>query len=183
MQNAAQKPPTKIYPVSRALGLRKNMSEPQFTLINPNDPKMQKAYDKTSDTISDFVDAVELGGHELYLAKLRFRDPDLSEETGKDQFLYLWLSEVYWHRDEDMLSGVFFEVPEGLEKWHKVGDRLGFDPEDVFDWMIQHKGRMWGGHTIRVTRENIESHEGKKQYDKYIGVSSYETSLPVGQYT
>ena len=91
------------------------MSDPQFTLIDPDDPKMQKAYDETSETISDFIDAVELGGHELYLAKLRFRDPDLSEKMGKDQFFYLWLSDVNWHSDKNILSGVFIELPDGFE--------------------------------------------------------------------
>jgi len=159
------------------------MSEPQFTLIKNDDPKMQVAFDQTAKTISDFVNAVELGGHEEYMAKLRFRDPDLSNKIGKDQFFYLWLNSVFWHKEKNMLSGVFFELPEGFEKWHEKGSRLGFDPEDVFYWMILHKGKMWGGHTIRVTRENLESEEEKVKYDEYVGINSYEVSLPAGQYT
>lgn len=52
------------------------------------------------------------------LAKLRFRDPDLSGQTGKDEYFYLWLCAVVYHPEEDILSGVLFEVPAGFEKWH-----------------------------------------------------------------
>ena len=97
------------------------------------------------------------------MSKLRFRDPDLSEKEGRDHFFYLWL------------SGVFFEIPSGFEKHYKVGDRLGFDPEDVFDWMIINQdGHMNGGFTIRVTRDSLETDLEKSKYDEYIGIKSYE---------
>jgi hypothetical protein len=63
------------------------------------------------------------------MAKLRFRDPDLSVKEGKDHLFYLWLSDVLFHPNEGLISGVFFEVPAGFEKWHQVGKILGFEPE------------------------------------------------------
>ena len=111
------------------------------------------------------------------MAKLRFRDPDLSDRLGEDRFFFLWLSEVVYHPAERIFSGVFFEVPDGFEKYHPVGQRLGFDPEDVFDWMVNEDGHLRGGFTIRVTRARLADEAEKARYDDYIGVSSYE---PIG---
>ena len=110
----------------------------------------------------------------LYMAKLRFKNPDLSERLGEDRFLFLWLSDVYYHEEEKLLSGVFFEVPEELTRWHQEGKRLGFEPEDVFDWMVIENGHAKGGFTIRATRNRLSSDKEKSDYDEYIGVKSYE---------
>jgi uncharacterized protein YegJ (DUF2314 family) len=64
-------------------------------------------------------------------------------------------------------------VPESFQKWHQVGSRLGFEAEDVFDWMVNEGGHLRGGFTIRVTRSRLSEAE-KANYDKYIGVISYE---------
>ena len=148
--------------------------EPIFRNIHKTDPEFAKAHSLCVETIEQFVEFVKNAEEPFYMAKLRFRDPDLSEE-GHDYLFYLWLSEVVYHSEENILSGVFFEVPEGFEKYHHVGKRLGFDPEDVFDWMvIDSSGNMRGGFTIRVTRSRLETEEEKTNYDKYIGVRNYE---------
>lgn len=149
-------------------------SEPKFNSIKRSDTDMQKAYDMASRTISSFVSKVQVGGNSNFMAKLKFRDPKLSEEMGSDQFLFLWLNGVAYHADEQLLSGVFFEVPESLKKWHQVGERLGFYPEDVFDWMVNDNGVVQGGFTIRVTRSRLNTEEEKTKYDEYIGIKSYE---------
>ena len=148
--------------------------EPIFRAIHKDDPEIEKAHYRCADTIGQFVEMVRSGDSATYMAKLRFRDPDLSEKEGKDHLFYLWLSDVLFHPDEGLLSGIFFEVPEGFEKWHQVGKRLGFEPEDVFDWMvIDSNEQMKGGFTIRVTRSRLASDEEKKKYDEYIGVKKY----------
>ena len=150
--------------------------EPIFNNTDSKHQAVINAHQQCAETIGDFVNFVKEQDDATYMAKLRFRDPDLSEKEGKDHFFYLWLSQVYFHENENMLSGVFFEVPSGFEKYHKVGDRLGFDPEDAFDWMIINKdGHMNGGFTIRVTRNSFETDSEKKEYDKYIGIKSYES--------
>ena len=149
--------------------------EPIFQSIRKDDPEFEAAHARCAQTINEFVDLVKKAEEPIFMAKLRFRDPDLSEKEGKDHLFYLWLSEVVYHKNENMLSGVFFEVPSGFEKWHQVGNRLGFDPDDVFDWMvIDSNGHMSGGYTIRVTRKKLTSEEEKRRYDEYIGVKYYE---------
>lgn len=150
------------------------MVEPIFRAIDEDDPDIRAAHARAAATIQDFRMHVQNGGDGQFMAKLRFRDPDLSDEAGEDRFFFLWLSEVVYHPVEGMFSGVFFEVPEGFEKYHPVGQRLGFDPEDVFDWMVNENGRLLGGFTIRVTRARLKTEQEKASYDEYIGVSSYE---------
>jgi len=151
------------------------MSEPLFRNIHNEDEEMQRAYSQASSTIMDFVEIVKSNINAIYMAKLRFRDPEQSEKLGEDRFLYLWLHDVYYHEDEKILSGEFFEVPEELTKWHQVGQRLGFEPEDAFDWMVIENGHAKGGFTIRATRNKLGSEKEKKEYDEYIGISSYES--------
>ena len=150
------------------------MSEPLFRNIQREDPEMEKAHALASNTASDFVFKVKEQADVAYMAKLRFRDPALSVQTGKDQFLYIWLAAVYHHQEENLLSGVFFEVPHELQKWHKVGERLGFEPEDMFDWMINDNGHVTGGYTLRVTRNRLRTEIEKQEFDEYSGISSYE---------
>jgi len=150
-------------------------SEPKFNQIKRSDTEMQRAYDLASETIRSFIKKVQVGGDATFMAKLKFRDPELSEQMGSDQFFFIWLNGVAYHPDQKLLSGVFFEVPESLKKWHQVGRRLGFDPEDVFDWMIIENGIAQGGYTIRVIRNRFKTEEEKTRYDEYIGIKSYES--------
>lgn len=149
-------------------------NEPRFNPTKRTDTEMQKAYALASTSINIFIDRVKVGREPTYMAKLRFRDPGLSEKMNEDQFLFLWLNNIIYHQKEKSLSGTFFEVPQSLQKWHQVGQRLEFDSEDVFDWMINNNGKVEGGFTIRVTRSQLSSKKEKIEYDEYIGISSYE---------
>ena len=150
------------------------MTEPLFRNVHDDDEEMLRAYALASTTIGEFISLVKSDVSAIYMAKLKFRNPELSERLGEDRFLFLWLSDVFYHEKEGLLSGTFFEVPEELTKWHQVGQRLGFDPEDVFDWMIIEDGHAKGGFTIRVTRNRLSSEKEKSEYDEYIGIKSYE---------
>ena len=150
------------------------LNEPVFRAIHDDDPEIIEAHARASATIPEFLLRVRRGGKVQVMAKLRFKDPDLSDQLGEDRFFYLWLSEVVYHPDEELFSGVFFEIPQGFEKWHQVGQRLGFEPEDMFDWMVIDDGHLRGGFTIRVTRSRQKTEEEKVRYDEYIGVTSCE---------
>lgn len=141
------------------------------------DPAFQAAYDGAAATIPQFIEHLQRCGDSYCSAKLRFRDPDESERLSEDKFLFLWLSSTHYHTAERLFSGTFFEVPPELQKWHQVGQRLAFDPEDIFDWMVLHQGHLHGGFTLRVTREKLPEAE-RELYDRYVGVSVYEP-LPI----
>ena len=74
--------------------------------------------------------------------------------------------------------GCFFrrllEVPPELQKWHQVGQRLAFEGEDIFDWMmLTGEGHLSGGFTLRVSRSKLPESQ-RADYDRYIGVRVYE---------
>ena len=154
--------------------------EPLFSAVRSDNPTLRDAHRLASESILGFRDyTLEHQGRGA--AKLRFRDPDESERLGEDRFVYLWLSEVHFHPAEKIFSGVFFEVPKAFQQWHNVGERLGFDPEDVFDWMLLEDGHLYGGFTLRVTRANLPPDQ-QEAYDQNIGVDVYEdpSRLPDG---
>lgn len=152
--------------------------EPQFVALGRNDPDMESAYGRASETIEDLKRHLDLGDDRLCSVKLRFRDPDESDRLGEDCFVFIWLYDVRWHAEEGTFSAEFFELPKEFEKWHHVGERLRIEPEDIFDWMVIDAGKLYGGWTLRVARERISSDE-REDYDSYIGVSRYmQNSAP-----
>lgn len=152
-------------------------AEPIFTGISSSDRDFQLAYGQAATTLPVFVRLIEgEDGDSLCSAKLRFRDPDESERLGEDRFVFIWLTGVRYHADDRLFSGTFFEVPAAFQKWHKVGDQLAFDSEDIFDWMVLCKGELQGGFTLRVSRSRLPE-EQREDYDRYVGISTY-AALP-----
>jgi uncharacterized protein YegJ (DUF2314 family) len=151
--------------------------EPLFMAIPQADADFQSAYDRAAATLPQFIEHIQRGGDAFYSAKLRFCDPDESERLGEDRFAFLWLGSVHYHPAERVFSGTFFEVPPEFQKWHQVGQRLAFDPEDIFDWMVLRQGHLHGGFTLRVSRSKLPETE-HESYDRYVGVSVYEP-LPI----
>jgi uncharacterized protein YegJ (DUF2314 family) len=151
--------------------------EPLFVAISKSDADFQAAYARASATLPRFIEHIKSGVKAVYSAKLRFRDPDESERLGEDRFVFLWLTGVHYHDAKRVFSGGFFEVPPELQKWHQVGQRLAFEGEDIFDWMILTEDRrLFGGFTLRVSRSKLpESH--RADYDRYIGVTVYESDI------
>jgi uncharacterized protein YegJ (DUF2314 family) len=157
--------------------MKSNFDEPQeeplFIAIRNDDPEMLKAHAKASATIDLFREHLTRRVDGFCCAKLKFRDPDESERLGEDRFVYLWLTSVLYHGLENCFSGTFFEVPKELTKWHEVGERLAFEADDIFDWMLLENGHLHGGFTIRVAREGLSPDE-RPRYDRFVGVAVYE---------
>jgi uncharacterized protein YegJ (DUF2314 family) len=88
---------------------------------------------------------------------------------GENRFVFLWLSDVRYDAAKRKFSGVFFEVPPELQKWHQVGQRLAFDGDEIFDWMmLTENGHLFGGYTLRVTRGTLPESQ-RADYDRYGG--------------
>lgn len=154
----------------------KSQDEPLFMTIAEDDPAMLNAYERAYQTAGVFLSLLEQKPNAFHLAKIRFRDPDESARLGGDCHVFMWLHQVCHHDEENLFSGVFFEVPPQLQKWHQPGQRMGFQSDSIFDWMVNDSGHLYGGFTLRVAREKIPEAE-RISYDQYIGVSVYE-ALP-----
>ena len=77
-----------------------------------------------------------------------------------------------------MFSGLFFELPSELAKWHQVGERLAFHSEDIFDWMVIERGTLHGGFSLRVTRQRLPEAE-RADFDRHVGAISWHP--PIGK--
>ncbi len=154
--------------------LAQKQDEPLFMAIPPTNLEFQSAYDRAAATIATFIEHIQRVDDSICSTKLRFRDPDESERLGEERFAFIWLTGVQYHADERLFTGTFFEVPPEFQKWHEVGQRLGFYGEDIFDWMVlTSEGRLFGGYSLRVTRSKLPVSE-RADYDRYIGVTAYE---------
>jgi uncharacterized protein YegJ (DUF2314 family) len=138
--------------------------EPLFTAISATDQRYEAAYAHAAKTMPEFRDNVKRNGNHVCSAKLRFKDPTESERTGNDVFLFDSTSSLF--------TGTFFEVPAELKEWHWSGQKLSFESEDVFDWMVNDNGKLHGGFTLRVNRSNMSETE-RPTYDLYLGVKQW----------
>lgn len=82
--------------------------EPLFQAIAQSDSALQAAYRLAAATIDHFIRHIQSNPEAGRLAKLRFRDPDGSERTGEDCFLFLWLCDVFYYPEENHFTGMFF---------------------------------------------------------------------------
>ncbi len=146
--------------------------EPIFMAISRDDPAMAEAFRAAASTIAVFRDHVIREGDHLCWAKLSFRDPDLSAELGEDQLIYLWLRDVSFDRERQLFLGTFFQVPQELTKWHKPGEELLFEADDIFDWLVNDNGLLHGGYTLRVIRDKLPEAE-RHEFDKQAGVTAW----------
>jgi uncharacterized protein YegJ (DUF2314 family) len=71
-----------------------------------------------------------------------------------------------------MYTGTFFEVPPELQEWHWAGQRLEFEGDSAFDWMVNDDGAIHGGFTLRVTRNRLPESE-RDAFDNYIGAKHW----------
>ena len=133
---------------------------------------MKAAYRLAAKTLPDFIDHLGIGDERFCSVKLCFKDPDLSEQLGKDQLIYWWLDFAQYDEDRKLFSAEFTEIPSGLERYHQIGQRLVIEGEDIFDWRVNCDGCLFGGFTIRVARRRIPEAD-LADYDTYIGVSKF----------
>jgi uncharacterized protein YegJ (DUF2314 family) len=146
--------------------------EPLFVVVRSSDEEMQRAYHLAAESLDEFRSHTERSGEHTCAAKLRFRDPNLSERLGEDRFVYLWLAGVTYEEESSLFVGSFFEVPPELLEWHQPGQRLQFEGEDIFDWFVNDDGYLYGGYTMRVARSRLPEGE-RAAYDTYTGVRQW----------
>jgi uncharacterized protein YegJ (DUF2314 family) len=145
--------------------------EPPFSGVRGDDVEMRQAYAEAAGSVEQFVEHIRAGGSSTCAAKLRFKDPGLSEKLGEDRFVYLWLANVEI-LDDGAFIGTFFQVPAELMQWHEVGQQLQFEQADIFDWFVNEDGLMHGGFTMRVQRSRLPAGE-RPAFDAYTGVNEW----------
>ncbi len=87
---------------------------------------------------------------------MAFRDGDKGE--------HMWLTPVTF--DGLRFQGTVNNHSE-IVSTVKLGDRVSVEPAKISDWMFVENGKLVGGYTLRVLRENLSAGE-RAEFDKGV---------------
>lgn len=146
--------------------------EPLFAAIRSGDPEMQRAYSLAAETVDELIEHLRRGGKIVSAIKMRFRDPEQSARLGEDRFVFLWLNVAGHDSGRGQFVVRFFEVPPDLQQWHKPGDQIVIERDQIFDWFVNDDGLLNGGFTMRVARSRMPESE-RTAFDAYTGVRQW----------
>jgi uncharacterized protein YegJ (DUF2314 family) len=144
----------------RSLGRKPDLNPgAQVNRLKRGDPEMGRAMQQANDTLSKFDELLGLGGHAMI--KTRIID-------GETTF-YLWLE--FQGRAGERYVGKVFELPPGLNRLG-IGAEVVVEPSALVDWLVNDRGSLHGGFTLRVHRERLPQDE-RGRFDQQLGVSRY----------
>ena len=146
--------------------------EPLFSNVRNDDNDMRQAYALAAESVDELMAHLARQGSHVAIIKMRFRDPDLSIRLGEDRFVFLWLTVIRHDARKGLFAVQFFEVPPELQKWHKPGDQLVIERDQIFDWFVNDDGLLYGGFTLRVARSRLPEVD-RAAFDQYTGVKQW----------
>lgn len=88
---------------------------------------------------------------------------------NSDGRCFVWLNNV--RETNDGFVAQIFEIPPALQGF-EIGEHIDIPACDVLDWMINDRGTLHGGFSIRYHREKIPEHE-RDAFDEHLGVTTY----------
>ncbi|MEJ2884298.1 YegJ family protein [Pedobacter sp. GR22-6] len=135
--------------------------EPDIAQISGDDVAMNNAiltarktitqFDSVLNSVNTSIDGVAL--------KARFDTP-----TGDGE--HIWLTDV--KKIKGQYSGVIGNLPNSTQEV-KIGDTVSISNDRISDWMYLQNGKLKGGFTIRVLRDQLSTEE-KKAFDEENGI-------------
>jgi len=134
--------------------------EPDAVRIDANDATMNRARNTARKTVQTFIVALrkQNSGQKDFKVKKVFCEGHISE--------YLWLYKVTF--DGKLFHGVVANEPLDVTGV-KLGDKVTVAPGEISDWMYADKGKLVGGHTIRVYYTKMIPVE-KQAFNKEFGL-------------
>lgn len=135
----------------------------RVSMSNTDDESMQLAFAQAQLSLPQFRQLIYSNGAKEFhpLVKTRF--------ALADGNIYVWLL-VLESNTEGFLAELF-ELPPALADY-EIGDTFKITDDAVADWMVNHKGQLHGGYTIRAHRATLDVLEQEK-LDKHLGVRCY----------
>ncbi|MFB3388757.1 YegJ family protein [Flavobacterium sp. LAR06] len=133
-------------------------NQPDIYGIKETDKEMNEAIEKANKTLADFNSALINPKIEVKALKVKFQN-----ETDVE---HIWINDVKFI--DGKYSGILDNEPEYI-KGHKIGDTINVDTKDISDWMYIENGKLFGGYTIKVLRNQMSDSE-RKQFDAESGM-------------
>jgi uncharacterized protein YegJ (DUF2314 family) len=148
----------------RELGRKPDLDPgPKINLIRSSDPEYQQTIRDAHAALAQFRGMLPADGSPRSDAMVK------TEIRQGDHKAFMWLSNT-------RISGInfsaeFFEISEVFTNY-QVGQKLEIPVEALLDWMVNDKGVLHGGFSIRYYRATLPEGE-RAAYDDYIGVTEY----------
>ncbi len=137
------------------------MSEDNVFYADNTDEVMNRAIEKARQTLGYFEESLRSPqpGQRSFSAKVRLEEGETSE--------HLWLGDVKIDEDGSVFGTVSNE-PVDLQNI-SLGSKVLVQGEDISDWMIVEGGRLIGGYTVRVYRDQLEP-AAQNDFDQSLGL-------------
>lgn len=138
----------------------KRDGQPDISLLAGDDSEMNNAIKLANKTLDKFDLALHSNDTTLRMLaiKVRFATPDGGGE-------HMWLSDIT--TKDNQYYGVIANVPFSTREV-KVGDTIMVPKAQISDWKYIQNGKLIGGYTIRVSRNQL-SEADKKVFDQENG--------------
>lgn len=136
---------------------------PSFVQINNNNDEYQRTIDDARKSIQDFRAMLPQDGSSLFEAMVKLKMSD------GDNTAYIWLANT--KLSDDGFVAEIFEVPKFFPNFTE-GQSFNVTFDEIFDWMVNVGGILYGGFSLRYQRSKLSEKE-KKAFDEHIGVTKY----------
>lgn len=138
----------------------KRDGQPDVSLLEADNSKMNNAIKLANKTLGKFDLALLSNDTKLRMLsiKARFATPDGGGE-------HIWLSDIAIK--DNQYHGVIANVPFSTKEV-KLGDTVMVTKAQISDWKYIQNGKLIGGYTIRVSRNQL-SEADKKVFDQENG--------------
>ena len=90
---------------------------------------------------------------------------------GEESFAFIWIYGV--EKDGAGFKAKVMEIAKGGISGIQEMDYVNFLPHEIYDWMINQRGHVWGAYSLRVIRSR-QPEEKRAKFDEYSGISHYE---------
>ena len=137
--------------------------EPLFMLLRNEDPAFLQTIRDAQATLNKLRGhlATTSEGEVFPCVKTLIRD-------GAER-AFIWLLAV--RCDGSDFVGRFFEIPKEFPSY-RVGDEYRVPEADVTDWMVNDRGVLHGGYSLRYQRSKLPP-EKRPEFDRHVGVERY----------
>jgi uncharacterized protein YegJ (DUF2314 family) len=135
--------------------------------VQPDDPRMTKAFAEARSTVEQFIHALQ----NPKPSQLHF---SVKVPIGEgDDVRHIWLDSVQFQ--DGKFTGIVGNEP-GTMTVINVGDGISAAPEEISDWMYVEDGKLIGGFTLRAIRAGMSEREGF-EFDRSMSFSIESSGL------
>ncbi len=136
---------------------------PKFNPVRSSDPEFQQTIEEARASLEEFRRFLPADGGPRWDSLVKTKVKDGEHKA------FLWLCNT--RKQGDGFVAELFEVPAEFSHY-KIGDELEISADALLDWMVNDRGVLFGGFSIRYQRARLPEDE-RAAYDEYMGVTRY----------